>query len=106
MLDFRDSTRFEETAALMALLDLVITVDSAPVHLAGALGLQTWLALSRYTEWRWLADRDDSPWYPSVRVFRQRKLRDWDDVFQRMAKALAELAESPRHGKINNSMSD
>ncbi len=100
LLDFRESTRFEDTAALMSLLDLMITIDSAPVHLAGALGVPTWLALSTDAEWRWLAGREDSPWYPTVRVFRQPRLHNWDDVFQRMARALAELATGPVPGPI------
>ena len=84
----------------MSLLDLMVTIDSAPVHLAGALGVPTWLALSTEAEWRWLAGREDSPWYPTVRIFRQTRTHNWDDVFQRMARALAELAASPRHGTI------
>ena len=91
MLDFRDSTRFEDTAALMSLLDLMVTIDSAPVHLAGALGVPTWLALSTDTDWRWLVGREDSPWYPTVRIFRQPELHNWDDVFRRMTQALTEL---------------
>ncbi len=103
VLDFRDSTRFEDTAALMALLDLMITIDSAPVHLAGALGVPTWLAASTDTDWRWLADREDSPWYPTVRIFRQSELYNWDSVFERMARELSELAASPGHElKLSN----
>ena len=91
VLDLRDSTRFEETAALMSLLDLMITVDSAPAHLAGALGVPTWLALSANADWRWLIRREDSPWYPSVRIFRQSELHNWDTVFRNMAQALGSL---------------
>ena len=92
----RDSGPFQDTAALMSLLNLVVTIDSVPVHLAGALGVPTWLALSTNADWRWLAGREDSPWYPTVRIFRQPALHNWNDVFQRMAQALAELAASPR----------
>ena len=66
ILDYRDYTLFEDTAALMSLLDLVVTIDSAPAHLAGALGVPTWLAVARDSDWRWLVGRDDSPWYSSL----------------------------------------
>jgi tetratricopeptide (TPR) repeat protein len=77
-----------ETAAIMASLDLVIAVDTAIAHLAGALGVPVWLALSEASDWRWLSGREDTPWYPSMRLFRQRRRGDWDGVFQRMATAL------------------
>jgi hypothetical protein len=86
---------FLDTAAIMSQLDLVITPDTAAAHLAGGLGVRVWLALSTLTEWRWMADRCDSPWYPTMRLFRQTTLGDWDGVFRRMADALKpELAES------------
>jgi len=92
VVDFGDrldaSGPFLDTAALMKNLDLVITADSAAGHLAGALGVPYWLALSKVPDWRWMLDRDDSPWYPSVRLFRQNTMGDWNDVFQRMADAL------------------
>ena len=110
LLDFggeldRESGPFQDSAALMSLLDVMITIDSAPVHLAGALGVPTWLALSSDSDWRWLAGREDSPWYPTVRIFRQPALHNWNDVFQRMAQALAELAASPRQGMIVKTIS-
>lgn len=77
------------TAAVVSQLDLVIGPDTAIAHLAGALGRPVWLALSRPAEWRWLLDRDDSPWYPTIRIFRQDQLGEWDPVFERMAQALA-----------------
>ena len=77
-----------DTAAVMRQLDLVITSDSAIAHLAGALGVPVWTAVSRGADWRWLDARDDSPWYPSMRLFRQQKLGDWDEVFQRIAAAV------------------
>ena len=81
---------FAETAALMTALDLVISVDSAPAHLAGALGREIWL-LNRFDScWRWLRDRDDSPWYPTLRQFRQAAPGDWDGAIQAVAAALAE----------------
>jgi hypothetical protein len=79
---------FAETAAVLANLNLVISVDSAVAHLAGALGVPVWVALPEASDWRWLTNRDDTPWYPSMRLFRQRRTGGWDDVFQRMSKAL------------------
>jgi tetratricopeptide (TPR) repeat protein len=79
---------FLETAALMTQLDRVVTIDSAPVHLAGALGVPAWLALYAGGEWRWLKDREDSPWYPGVRIFRQRAALDWAPVFEEMVAGL------------------
>lgn len=83
-----DLQNFSETAALVENLDLVITVDTSVAHLAGALGKPFWL-LNRYnTCWRWLLDRDDSPWYPTARLFRQDTSRDWDEVIARVHAAL------------------
>jgi Tfp pilus assembly protein PilF len=82
---------FMHLAAIMAHLDLVVTCDAAVAHLAGALGEATWVALSTAADWRWLRDRDDSPWYPSVRLFRQTAPGDWSDVFARMAGELEGL---------------
>jgi hypothetical protein len=79
-----------DTAAVISQLDLVISPDTAAAHLAGALGKPVWLALSRPAEWRWLRDRDDSPWYPTMRLFRQEKFGEWRSVFERMADALGE----------------
>lgn len=80
---------FADTAALIANLDLVICSDTAVAHLAGAMGKPVWLLLSAVPDWRWLLDRDDSPWYPTMRLFRQVKLGDWQTPVRRMAKALA-----------------
>ena len=83
---------FAATAALMTALDLVISVDTAPAHLAGALGRPVWL-LNRFdTDFRWLRDRDDSPWYPTMRQFRQTAPGDWNAAIARLAAALAEKA--------------
>ena len=71
---------FTDTAAAIAHLDLVITVDTAVAHLAGALGKPVWILLSHASDWRWLKDRTDSPWYPTARLFRQSMLGHWDDV--------------------------
>jgi len=78
-----------DSAALVRALDLVITVDTAVVHLAGALGVPVWVALPFVPDWRWLREREDSPWYPTVRLFRQTTLGDWDTVFAHMAAELA-----------------
>lgn len=85
-----DSTSgaFMDTAAIMKSLDHVITSDTAIVHLAGALGVPTKLALGYTPDWRWLLERSDSPWYPSVRLFRQPQIGDWTSVFQAIADAL------------------
>lgn len=74
-----------ETTALMTALDLVITSDTSVAHLAGALGVPVWLALHAVPDWRWLLDRPDSPWYPSMRIFRQRIPGDWGELFERVA---------------------
>jgi len=84
-------TDMADTAALMQQLDLVIAVDTAVAHLAGTLGKPFWL-LNRYnTCWRWLLDRDDSPWYPAARQFRQDQSRDWDNVIARVCPALRDF---------------
>jgi ADP-heptose:LPS heptosyltransferase/Flp pilus assembly protein TadD len=82
---------FLDTAAAMANLDLVISIDSAPAHLAGALAVPVWVALSTVVDWRWFMEREDTPWYPSMRLFRQGKLGDWAPVFARMAGELRRL---------------
>jgi Flp pilus assembly protein TadD len=79
---------FMETAAIMNNLDLIITPDTAVAHLAGALGSRTWIALSTTEEWRWLAGRESSLWYPTVRRFHQPKFGQWEPVFQQMADEL------------------
>ena len=80
---------FLDTAAVMMNVDLVVTLDSGVAHLAGALARPTWLALPFSPEWRWQRTRVDTPWYPTMRLFRQGLPGDWDGVFQRMAEALA-----------------
>ena len=78
-----------DTAAIMMHLDLVITSDTAIAHLAGGLGVPVWLATAYAPDWRWMIGREDSPWYPTMRLFRQTQVARWDDVFERMARALA-----------------
>jgi hypothetical protein len=78
----QDLQDFADTAALVEALDLVITVDTAVAHLAGALGKPVWL-LNRFAPcWRWLLEREDSPWYPTMRIFRQPRPGDWDSVIR------------------------
>jgi tetratricopeptide (TPR) repeat protein len=85
----RDLTDFAETAALMQNLDLIITVDTAAVHLAGALARPTFLLLPFVPDWRWLLDRADSPWYPSVTIFRQPRIGDWATPVKQIVEALS-----------------
>ncbi len=81
---------FADTAAVMSALDLVITVDTSTAHLAGALGVPTWTLLCHTPDWRWLLRREDSPWYPGMRLFRQPRWGDWTSVLQAVAVALNE----------------
>ncbi len=85
---------FAETAALMASLDLIISVDSAPAHLAGALARPTWVMLPFSADWRWMRDRTDSAWYPTLRLFRQPKPGDWTSVVANVAQALDTLDQA------------
>jgi tetratricopeptide (TPR) repeat protein len=88
---------FMDTAAVMNSVDLVIASDTAAAHLAGALGVPVWVALPTASDWRWLLDRDDSPWYPTMRLFRQTRCGDWDEVFARIAAELSKLVRlAPR----------
>ncbi|MSM40288.1 MAG: tetratricopeptide repeat protein [Geobacter sp.] len=102
--DIRD---FHDSAALIAGLDLVVTIDSAMAHLAGALGKPVWVMLPFVPDWRWLLDREDSPWYPTMRLFRQQMPADWHGVVSRVSRYLAQWAEAlqrersaPRSGEI------
>ncbi len=83
-----DVGAFMDTAAIMTLLDLVVTSDTAIVHLAGALGVPVWLATSYAPDWRWFREGAESRWYPSLRMFRQPRLDDWESVFDEIARAL------------------
>jgi len=81
-------TDFADTAALLDQLDLIITVDTSVAHLAGAMGKPVWILTSFAPDWRWLRNREDSPWYPTMRIFRQAKRDDWTAVIEQVAKAL------------------
>jgi tetratricopeptide (TPR) repeat protein/ADP-heptose:LPS heptosyltransferase/glycosyltransferase involved in cell wall biosynthesis len=81
---------FADTAAVVAQLDLVITVDTSVVHLVGAMGKPVWLLLGNHQDWRWMLGREDSPWYPTMRIFRQSQPGDWSELFQRVFLALQE----------------
>ena len=86
-------TDFAETAAAIANLDVVITTDTAVAHLAGAMGKPVWILLMFAADWRWLRGRDDSPWYPGARLFRQRSPGDWSGVIDRLKAELARSTE-------------
>jgi hypothetical protein len=92
---------FADTAAIVSLLDLVITVDTSVGHLAGALGRPTWILPWATHDWRWLLGRDDTPWYPTVRLFRQERPGTWRLTIKRVAAALAmrALVEGERAGR-------
>jgi len=89
---------FSDTAALVANLDLIISVDTAVAHLAGAMGKPVWIMLVHTPDWRWMLDRDDSPWYPTARLFRQPQPGDWNSVAREIASALQIQLSSQEHG--------
>ena len=82
---------FMDTAAVMKNLDLVISSDTAVAHLAGALGVPVWVGLPVVPDWRWLLEREDTPWYPTMRLFRQTRQGRWEDVFERITSELTKL---------------
>jgi tetratricopeptide (TPR) repeat protein len=84
---------YDDTMALLNCLDLVITVDTSVGHLAAAMGKPVWIMLAYAPDWRWMLEREDSPWYPTVRLFRQKAPGAWEDVFARVAAALRETVE-------------
>jgi hypothetical protein len=101
-----DTAAFLDTAAVMQNMDLVITADTAIAHLAGALDVPVWVALAKITDWRWLVDRDDSPWYRTMRLWRQTTLGDWDEVFRRMAAALEPTGKEKKGVSQTNGQAD
>jgi hypothetical protein len=95
LVDFTISlTDFAESAALIEQLDLIISVDTAVAHLAGAMGKAVWTLLRHIPDWRWMLHRSDTPWYPTMRLFRQRAADDWPGVIEEVGQALAALVES------------
>jgi hypothetical protein len=88
----RDFHDFSDTAAALSALDLIISVDTSIIHLAGALGRPAWLMLPAVPDWRWLLGRDDSPWYPSLRLFRQTAPGDWAGVVERVRAELGRVS--------------
>jgi ADP-heptose:LPS heptosyltransferase len=84
----RELESFDETAAIVSVVDLMISVDSSPAHLSGALNKATWVLLAFSPDWRWQLRRNDSPWYPSARLFRQQSIGDWTCVIDAVAAAL------------------
>lgn len=95
----RTAADMGDVAALMTSLDLLITVDTALAHVAGALGVPIWVAVATPSDWRWLQNREDTLWYPTMRLFRQSRRGDWDAVFGRLAVALAGLVRERRSGR-------
>ncbi|MGY8959439.1 MAG: glycosyltransferase family 9 protein, partial [Alphaproteobacteria bacterium] len=90
--DWRDDlTSFSATASILTQLDLVITVDTAVAHLAGAMGRPVWVMLPFAADWRWLRGRDDSPWYPTMQLFRQIDAGDWNPVIAALRDALCDM---------------
>ena len=99
MFDPRDSVvDFCDSAALISVLDLVITVDSAVAHLAGGLGVPVWLLLPWNPDWRWMQDREKSSWYPSVRLFRQTSPNKWTDVINDVIQLFSYFLERGYNG--------
>jgi hypothetical protein len=90
-------SNYAATARCLAELDLLITVDTSVAHLAGALGRPVWTLLPACNDWRWLQDREDTPWYPSMRLFRQNGLRNWKPVADRVASDLRQEVKKSSH---------
>ena len=84
---------FADTAGAIENMDLVISVDTAVLHLAGAMGKPTWALLPFAPDWRWMLNRQDSPWYPTMRLFRQDRQGDWPGLFEQVARTLHEMVE-------------
>ena len=100
VLNFGQELDFEHTAAICECLDLVISVDTSVAHLSAALGKKTWILLPFNPDWRWLLERSDSPWYPTVTLYRQRRIGDWSGVFEKIAADLSNLSQSWTAGTV------
>jgi ADP-heptose:LPS heptosyltransferase len=90
---------FTDTAAAIDNLDLVISVDTSVLHLSGAMAKPTWALIPFAPEWRWMLNRSDSPWYPTMRLFRQSNWNDWDSVFGRVTEELKLMSKKTRSEK-------
>ncbi len=88
-------TDYDDTMAILQNLDLLVTVDTSVAHLAGAMGRPVWIMLPHAPDWRWLLERDDSPWYPTARLFRQTAERRWHEVAERIAREMTILSSRP-----------
>jgi|GEM_PF-199711 len=100
-LDDYGISSFSDTAGILANLELLITVDTSVAHLSGAMGIPTWILLPNLPDWRWMLDRDDSPWYPSVRLFRQPALGNWGSVFSILKSEILKLVQNKIGNKMN-----
>ena len=89
-----------DLAAVLMKLDLVVNVDTAVAHVAGALGVPVWVLLPVSADWRWLLERSDSPWYPTMRLYRQSRFADWDEVLRRVAADLRSQVASTGHNAL------
>jgi hypothetical protein len=99
LVDLQDEQKdFADTAEIVESFDLVISIDTSVAHLAGAMGKPVWVLLSKSSDWRWFVDREDSPWYPTARLFRQSTLGSWQDVVARVEQELRELVARTAHG--------
>ena len=85
---------FADTAAVISSLDLLISADTSVAHLAGAIGRPVWILIPLAPDFRWLLEREDSPWYPTARLFRQPRLEDWDSVLERVRRELVSFVEA------------
>jgi hypothetical protein len=94
---------FEDTAGIIMSLDLVISSDTSTAHLAGALGKPVWVLLPFSPDWRWLLDRDDSPWYPTAKLFRQKSIGDWPTVVDDVREELDKLVQAKKADKGSSS---
>jgi ADP-heptose:LPS heptosyltransferase len=103
LIDLQDEqTDFADTAAIVASLDLVISIDTSVVHLAGAMGKPVWVLLNYSPDWRWMRERRDSPWYPTARLFRQPEPGNWQDVVTRVDRELRELTRTTAATRIGD----
>jgi ADP-heptose:LPS heptosyltransferase len=98
----KELTDFSDTAAVMNNLNLIISTDTAVVHLAGAMGKPIWSILHRSADWRWFLDRNKSPWYPTMRLFRQTKFNNWKMVFDQTSDALLQILNDSKKATEHN----